>query len=182
MQVDPTPSASHSTPSQREIEVKIAEIQPDLRGYVVSISGSSADIDDIIQETNLFLWERQADFTTGTSFKAWAFKVAYFKCMATRRDNIRRGHVTFSENTIQKISLEAETRFSTDIDRVSALRRCIQKLKPSDQSILFQKYVRGESFTDSSKTTGKSVAAIHQIASRARIALRNCINQQISKS
>ncbi|MFD2159918.1 sigma-70 family RNA polymerase sigma factor [Rubritalea tangerina] len=178
----PTEPHSDAPPQANDLLQEIDAIQVDLRGYVISIAGSAEDIDDIIQETNLFLWERQNDFTPGTSFKAWAFKVAYFKSMAQRRDAIRRGHVTFSESTIQRISIEAENHFTPATDRVAALRHCLQKLKPDDQNILYQKYVKGASFTDFAKHLGKPVNSIHQIASRARLALRQCIQQQLSKS
>lgn len=182
MNPETTSQQNHQPISHNEMEEWIAGIQPDLRGYVISINGSAADIDDILQETNIFIWERQADFVEGSSFKAWAFRIAYFKSMAQRRDSARRGHVSFSESTIQRISVEAENFFHPANDRLSALQRCVKKLKPAEQNILFKKYVQGGSFTDFASNLGKSVAATHQIASRARVALRHCINQQISNS
>lgn len=104
------PDSSSAMPlPDSEIEGNIRAIQGDLRGYIISISGRSEDCDDTLQETNIFLWDRRTDFIPGTSFKAWAFKVAYFKVTASRRDRMRRGEIVFSEEMAQGLFVEAAT-------------------------------------------------------------------------
>lgn len=168
--------------SDREIETHIGSIQGDLRGYIISLSGHSDDCDDILQESNIFLWERRTDFQPGTSFKAWAFKVAYFKSMASRRDRVRRGEVVFSEDISQRISAEAGLHFGTRPDKISALRRCLGKLTTDELRLIKVKYQQQKSLSSFALQTGKSVDAIHKSISRVRLALRSCVENVLSSN
>ena len=179
------PSAGDSTPgelSDSESEARIEEIQSDLRGYIISLSGHGHDCDDILQETNLFLWERRADFQAGSNFKAWAFKVAYFKSMASRRDRVRRGEVVFSEDISQRISAEAGLHFGTRPDKISALRRCLGKLTTDELRLIKVKYQQQKSLSSFALQTGKSIDAIHKSISRVRLALRSCVENVLSSN
>ena len=167
--------------SQNEIELSIEAIQSDLRGYIISLSGHGGDCDDIIQETNLFLWERSDDFKRGTSFKAWAFRIAYFKAMAYRRDQVRRGEVVFSEDIMQEISAQAAAHFGRRRSQIRALRHCLSKLGSHELSILKIKYLSKTSLTKFAKQTGKSINGMHKTISRTRLKLRSCIENYSSK-
>lgn len=169
------------TLSDRDLESNIEAIQGDLRGYIISLSGHSDDCDDVLQETNIFLWERKDDFKAGSNFKAWAFKVAYFKSMASRRDSIRRGEVVFSEAIAQRISSEAEAHFEHRPDKLTALGSCLKKLKSEEYQLLQEKYINRNSLTDFAQQIGKSSDAVHKAASRLRLGLKSCIEQQLLK-
>lgn len=166
--------------SDQELESEIQAIQGDLRGYIISLSGHDAECDDILQETNIFLWERKSEFTAGSNFKAWAFKIAYFKSMANRRDNIRRGEVVFSEAIAQRISTEASSFFNTRPDTITALRRCLGKLSPDQLKIVNIKYQQEKSLSSFALQAGKSIDAIHKSISRIRRTLKLCIEKQLS--
>jgi len=163
-----------------DLETFIKSIQGDLRGYIISLSGSGDDCDDILQETNIFLWERRTDFQQGSNFKAWAFKVAYFKTMASRRDRIRRGEVVFSEDIVQRISAEAGIHFSDRPDKISALRVCLGKLSSDDLKLIRVKYQQRKSLSSYALQMGKSIDSIHKSISRARLSLRSCIENHLS--
>ncbi|WP_159434802.1 MULTISPECIES: sigma-70 family RNA polymerase sigma factor [Rubritalea] len=171
-----TPSAS-----SEQVEQWIADIQPDVRAYIISINGTGEDIEDIIQETNIFLWQRHSEFKPGTSFKAWAFRVAYFKTMAHRRDRIRRGEVVFDEAIFQRIASRAEETFSQQNDTLTALRHCVSLLKQEEQSIISEKYIKQRSLKEFAKEIGKSADSIHKSISRVRVKLAHCIKEQLNK-
>lgn len=166
--------------SERELESHIESIQSDLRGYIISLAGHDGDCDDILQETNIFLWEKKNDFEVGSNFKAWAFKVAYFKAMASRRDSIRRGEVVFSEDIAQRISSEANSYFSSRPDTINAMRICLGKLSTDHLKLINVKYQQGKCLSSFALQTGKSVDAIHKSISRIRRSLRACIDKQTS--
>lgn len=172
--------ASSSAMPDHDLEASIKAIQSDLRGYIISISGQGDDCDDILQETNIFLWERRADFQPGTNFKAWAFKVAYFKTMAYRRDRVRRGEVVFSETTTQRISTEASTHTNDQPDKLGALQRCLSKLSPDELRLIKIKYQQRKSLASFALQAGKSVDAIYKSISRIRQGLRACVQKELS--
>lgn len=166
--------------SHGEIEQWIADIQPDIRAYIISINGTGEDIEDIIQETNIFLWQRQHDYKPGTCFKAWAFKVSYFKSMAHRRDRIRRGEVVFDEAILRRIASKAEETFSQQSDNLLALRHCVSLLKKEEQRIISEKYINQRSLKDFAKELGKSADSVHKAISRVRVKLAHCIREQLN--
>lgn len=169
-----------SSLSDQEIEAKIMCIQGDLRGYIISISGDSNDCDDILQETNLFLWNSRFEFKAGTTFKAWAFKVAYFKTMANRRDRVRRGEVVFSEEISQRISTEAALHFGSRPDQITALRHCLGKLTTDEMRLIELKYQQKKSLSSFALEVGKSFDSIHKNISRIRLKLRSCIDNYLT--
>ena len=72
-----------------ELQSLLSQIQLDLKRFIVSLTGSQADVDDLVQETSLTIWEKRAEFEEGTNFKAWAFSIARFKVMSLNRDRYR---------------------------------------------------------------------------------------------
>lgn len=171
---------THGVLPDSEIEARIESIQSDLRGYIISLSGHGHDCDDILQETNLFLWDRRADFRPGSNFKAWAFKVAYFKAMANRRDQVRRGEVVFSEDIAQRISCQAETYFGSRPDTVTAMRHCLAKLSTEHLKLVMVKYQQRKPLTSYALQVGKSIDSIHKAISRIRQNLRICIEKELN--
>lgn len=165
--------------SDGEIEQEIEKLQLDLRRYVLSINGSMVDDEEVIQQTNIFVWERRLTFEAGTSFKSWAFSVARYKLKGLRRDAMRRGHVVFCEETVDLIADRAEQRFTDDTDRISYLRDCVMHLKKKDQHLILEFYMKGNSLTDYAARVGKSVSAVHKMVSRIRLKLRDCVHKKI---
>jgi len=47
------------------------------------------DVEDLMQETSMVIWQKRAQFEAGTDFKAWMFSVARFRVMAYWRDEKR---------------------------------------------------------------------------------------------
>jgi RNA polymerase sigma-70 factor (ECF subfamily) len=56
----------------------ITSSQQRLYAYIRSLLDNSASAWDVLQETNVVLWKKQAEFQMGTNFDAWAFTVARF--------------------------------------------------------------------------------------------------------
>jgi RNA polymerase sigma-70 factor (ECF subfamily) len=67
----------------------ITASQRKLYAYIHSLLDNSAAAWDVLQETNVVLWQKQAEFRPGTKFDAWAFTVARFQVMAWLRDRKR---------------------------------------------------------------------------------------------
>ena len=53
-------------------------------GYIRSIA-PGLNVDDVLQETNIVLWEKADTFQRGTNFKAFAFRIAHFKTLEALR-------------------------------------------------------------------------------------------------
>lgn len=165
-----------------DFEDLLAGMQGPLRTYIRSLLGPDAEADDVLQETNLFLVERWTDFQPGTSFKAWSFRVAYFKALACRRDRIRRDRVEFSESTLHRIAQRGAERYGQTEERHAALEHCLARMRPSDRALLAVRYTKGFSLTEHARRLRKSPAAVHKAISRLRLVLKQCVDRRLKTS
>lgn len=163
----------------RDFDSLLADAQPRLRGYVAALLGSWAEVDDLVQETNMVLLTKRETFEAGTNFIAWAFRVAFFKATTWRRDRMREGRVVLSETAFQELAAHAETAFEIRAPIEEALGACLRKIAPQERSLLDAKYLERRSLVDLAAALGCSANSLHQKISRIRLALRKCIDQHL---
>ena len=109
--------------------VLVTGAQRMLHAFILRLVPSLADADDILQETNLVLWSKQAEFTPGTDFRAWAFRVARYQVMAYRkRQSLDR--LVFGEELIDRLARLGEARRETFDDKRELLIRCLRAAQP----------------------------------------------------
>ena len=177
--------ADRRDPGQAEpdeaLSLEIRGLQPGLKEYVAGLLGGHDGVEDLVQETNLFLWEKRADFVPGTNFRAWAMRVAWFKVMAERRDRAREGRVVFGDSMLEQLAARAEERMPEADTRLRALRHCLERTRPQDRRLLDWKYGRSASLTDLAEATGRTATAVYKTISRLRLALRHCVENQLKE-
>ena len=106
-----------------------------LFGYLMAMLGNPDDAEDVSQETLLALWQSFGDFQPGTSFYAWARKVAYHRVLIYRRHRQRQG-VPWNESffaAVEEICSRQDDRLT---QYLQFLDQCIAKLSESDREIL----------------------------------------------
>jgi len=171
-------SFDNATDLERELE----KIQPALYAYVGSLTGGSAGVADVVQETNLLIWEKRDGFELGTNFKAWAFRIAYFKVLAHRRDSARRRKFVFNDELVLQLAEEAQDLFAeAALQRKEALEHCLGELGEEQRALLDKHYVDGVSLTDIAFRKRRKPDAVHKMISRIRLALRKCINTRLDR-
>ena len=109
--------------------------QDSLRAYAGALLGRASEVEDLIQETNLYLLSNEAKFEPGTNFKAWAFTAVYYRVLAWRRDRQRDRIELFSEETLEVIARASESCADAG-PRAEALQGCMERLPPSDRELL----------------------------------------------
>ena len=165
-----------------EVAARIRELQPMLLEFAAGLLGGADGADDVVQETNLFLWERRGEYEPGSDFRAWAMRVARFKVMAARRDQARENRLRFSDEMIERLAGRAEERVSGADLRLRALTECLARTRPQDRRLLEWKYAKRGSLTELAELAGESANSIHKKISRLRLALRHCVEKRISNN
>lgn len=157
---------------------------PGVRAYVASLLiGRRDEVDDVMQETALFVWTNREKLGEVENFTGWLFRIAYFKTRSRLRDLSRDRHTMFSEQLLEKLAEEAELQFS-DIDesRLLTLAGCIEKAPPDDRAILVWRYVDNRPLTELADRLGRTSASLHQRISRLRKTLRQCMDKNMTPS
>ena len=169
--------------SDSHIEASIAELQPALRAYVVSLVGGKSGLSDIVQETNILIWKKRSDFEPGTNFKAWAFRIAYFKALGHRRDEARRGRFVFNDELMLTLADEAQAMSRNNSnERLDVLKECVETLPESQQILVGQHYLEGISLSDIAGRSGRKDNAVYKEISRLRQVLRKCVQRKMGSA
>ncbi len=157
----------------------LTQAQPSIYAYILSLVLDHAQADDLLQETNLTLWNKADQFEAGTNFLAWACKVAYFKVLSHRRSKARDRHV-FNDELLDYLAERQEERSEQFERRREALRHCINRLTAYQQQLLTARYQAGGSVKVMAAKKGRSVGVISQTLYRIRCALNKCIESRLA--
>ena len=171
---------SHKPLSESEFVFLITRHQAAIYAYILTLHPDRVAAQDILQETNLVLCRKLADFEPGSHFSAWAFRVAYWQTMAYLKRVRRAGLVALDPDVLELVAHEAEEQLGDFEDRHLALKSCLQKLPAGDASILLAHYQRGESLAEISGRLGRTREALKQVLLRIRRSLRTCIERQLA--
>ncbi|MCX6875847.1 MAG: sigma-70 family RNA polymerase sigma factor [Verrucomicrobia bacterium] len=166
--------------SESEFVLLITRHQAAIYAYILTLHPDRVAAQDILQETNLVICRKLAEFAPGSNFKAWAFRIAYWQTMAQLKRVQRAGMVALEPEVLELVALEAEEQLVDFEDRHLALKVCLQKLPAGDASILLAHYQSGESLATISGRLGRSRDALKQVLLRIRRVLRTCIERQLA--
>ncbi len=168
-----------ATPNRIELFVQlIGKHQYQVHRYVLSLVANPHDADDLVQDTNLFLWREFHRFQEGTSFVSWACSVAYHEVLAWRKKKSRE-KLVFSEQFLSAVSSELVTRQEVHEHRFHALAQCIDKLPDHYRELLQMRYSQKGSVDSIAAQLGRTTEAIYRMLSRIRHTLFECINRSI---
>jgi RNA polymerase sigma-70 factor, ECF subfamily len=146
--------------------------------YIAKLLGNPNEAHNILQETNLVLWRKAAEFRLGTNFSAWAHNVAYWQVRAFVRDR-HRDRLVFSEELIEQLTSRDE-RSGVDADMRVALRHCLSQTSGPNLELLRQRYEAGLSIQALADRQGKKTSAVKVNLLRIRRALLKCIQAKLS--
>ncbi len=169
------------TDHESQIVALLTDIQLPLHHYVHSLMPGDSSAKDVAQQTNAKLWEKRADFTPGTNFKAWAFSIARYEVLNYRKSQARdaRLGLVFSDE-LEEVMTEELTNEPDDLDlRQDALRECLNKLRPADKDLILSRYFKNETLQDFANQAGRSVGGLKVTLHRLRNKLQSCIEHTL---
>lgn len=153
-----------------------------IRCYIVSIVHSISDIEDILQEVNIFLWEKKESFEAGTNFGAWACTVAYYKVLDHRRKLKKDGILVFNDTLCELLHQDSSVQPEAVNKKRIALSLCLKSLNNKERSLLLTRYESATNpMTEMSHSTGRTKASLRVTLSRLRTKLRDCITLRLGQ-
>jgi len=157
-----------------------SEYAPRVYGYICSLTSNCSDADDIFQETSIFLFENFAEFEAGTSFSAWACRVAHLKTLAALRQNRLLEHV--DEGFLEVLSEAALRATERSDQRKEALADCLKKLPARDRRLVELRYERGSNVKTIAETMRSSDSLVYKSLARIHDWLLKCIRRQVGEA
>ncbi len=167
------------TPEHLSAFVKLLTThQGDIRAFVISLLPGSPDVEDVVQETNLVLWNKRDKFELGTNFVAWALTTARFQVMKYRLRQKRDGRVMFSDELIDTLA-ETAPPSAPNNEHLLALEECLRKLSPKQRELISSRYSAGTSLRGQAEKTGTTAGSLRIALMRLRAGLRLCVERQL---
>jgi RNA polymerase sigma-70 factor (ECF subfamily) len=169
-----------STPDSRFIEA-LTRYQPVLEAFCHANLASRENAHDVLQQTNVKLWEKSADWNPETEFLPWAFAVTRFTMLSFFRDKMR-DRLVFDPDVIESMAAETETAATELPERQEALGHCLKKLTPDQRGLLHAHYTEGRPLREIARTTHRTESAVKMNLLRLRHSLGDCIQLQLRKT
>jgi len=152
--------------------------QESLRGYCYAKVAVWADAQDVLQATNIKLWEKEPEWDRSRPFLPWALGVARFTILAHYRDS-QRDRLVFEEDVMEAMEIHLQRTAEQTPDLVMALRHCLGGMAEEPREILKAHYVAGWSLEEVSHSTGRTVSGVKSLLLRLRRVLAVCVNREL---
>jgi RNA polymerase sigma-70 factor (ECF subfamily) len=144
--------------------------------YLLTLASNRSDAEEIYQEVAMTLWEKFDQFEEGTSFYAWARKVAFNKVGSFRQ--LRRHETILCTPEFLDSMNETVAEDSELLDaQHRAFARCFEKLPPRHRELIEERYRPGATPKTVAQQMGRSVSAIYQALSRIHNSLFECVRK-----
>jgi len=156
-----------------------AQHHSDILAYIYRLVHDRDDADDLFQRTSLVLWSKFASFEPGSSFLAWANKIAYFQVCNFLRTS-RRDRLRFSDAVLAKLAEVPPTTSEVRNRKLEALSECIEELERRDRDIVHQAYSGEHSMKELAARLGLASQTVYNRLGRIRNRLFACVSAKLT--
>jgi len=164
--------------SQQLVQKLFIEHVDELKGFVASLVPDPELVDDAVQETFVAVTARAAHYDPHQSFKTWLFVVA--------RDKLREvgGRAAaearpFADDVLE-VLVASHKGFAMKPDQMRFLDECIAMLAPQARRIVELRYQNSMKPRHVAKALGWTAGSVRVALSRARAAIRVCVEQKMA--
>lgn len=155
-----------------------------LNSYISALLPGDAEVPDILQKTNLVLWEKREEFDPEQNFKGWALSIAYWEARSWMTARKRKAWLIYDEEVVRTITnrftSNADTHGYHAPDTLNALRLCMTKLKDSDRLVVVNHYQHEKSLRECGEILGRSRDSLKVSLFRIRSVLRRYIKSHLA--
>jgi RNA polymerase sigma-70 factor (ECF subfamily) len=162
-----------------EFAVQLTKHQRQLHAFILSMVWNPAEADDVLQETNLVLWEKASEYDGSRPFTPWAMRFAQLQALAWLKRR-QRQRVVFDDDLVQLLATEAAEERSFDPRRI-ALAACLQKLTLAQRQLVLRRYEPQASVNAMAIAAGVTPKAISDRLRRIRQSLLLCIRKSLDQ-
>ncbi|TCO92419.1 RNA polymerase sigma-70 factor (ECF subfamily) [Chthoniobacter flavus] len=174
------PDGSDSSLPPADFIAHVTRAQRTLHAFILSIVRNAADADDVLQEANIVLWRKAAEYDATREFMPWAMRIAQWQALALLKKK-SRARVTFDDDLLALIAEEAMAEAAETDPRRVALAGCLEKLPDGQRALIARRYEPGSSVNALAEERGISPKALSEMLRRTRQMLLNCIERTLAQ-
>jgi RNA polymerase sigma-70 factor (ECF subfamily) len=125
-----------------------------------------ADVDDIVQDAFLTLWQKRRDLPYGAQIRQWIASTSRFHALNTRRTGLRRTAAEESD-PLRRAAIEPEQWVALEA-KLSAINRVLAAVSPLDRAAFERCVVDGLLYKQAASVLGISHPAVRNRLGRMR--------------
>ena len=167
-------------PPPAEFIADVTRAQRSLHAFIITLVRNAADADDVLQETNLVLWKKAAEFDRARPFMPWAMRIAQLQSLAYLKKK-QPTRPLFDPELLSLIANEEVDEWMQEEVRRGALAKCLEKLPREQRSLIARRYEPGSSVNAMSRERGTTPKALSEMLRRIRRSLLLCIERSLTR-
>ncbi len=144
---------------------------PSLRAFGVSLTQNSDKADDLVQETLVKAWDKQASFQPGTNLKAWLFTILRNEFYSQMRKRGREVQDSDGAMTA-RLAIHPSQHGSLDLED---FRTALETLPEDQREAIILIGASGFSYEEAAEICDCAVGTIKSRVSRARTRLQEIL-------
>lgn len=157
-----------------QVQQLFVQYQPELRAFALVLSADFVQADDALQETFLTVTAKASEFDLESNFLAWSRAILRFKILEARKRNKLP-----TIDCLDSLIASCPENWGS-AERMQMLTECVEALAPKSREIIAMRYQREHSPTQIAELLDRSVNSVNVALSKARQALRECMDRQLS--
>ena len=143
-----------------------------LRGLVALSLSERDDVLEVVQESFIDAWRGLDRFDTTREFGPWLRTICRNRTLKFLRDRLpqRKRELALVDEALIASPVEEPV-----VDRLAALRRCLERLDAAQRDLLERRYAEGIAVQELASALGKSPNAVSMILLRLKDVLHRCV-------
>lgn len=151
--------------------------QPRLYAFVLSLTGNATEADDILQNANVVLLQKQDAFRPDSNFCAWAMQIANFEVLRYRQSHAET-QKRYDDALLDQLTATAPNFAEEPSADLLAMRRCMSRLSTAERELLTLRY-GGSPLRTIAERLGRTTASLSQTLYRIRAKLAECAKRAL---
>lgn len=172
--------ASHVSDDAHRLKVQQLFMvhQQALLAYLLSIVPNPQDAQDILQDAFLVVSRKANTWTEGTNFFAWVCTIVRYEALHYSRSSKKR-MLPLDEDVMELLHCESPPLDNLDA-QIERLKECLKRLSPRARELIMLRYHTAQLPEQIATNVNWSVNSVRVALTRARQALRECIEQRLA--
>ncbi|QDV66703.1 RNA polymerase sigma factor [Rosistilla carotiformis] len=174
-----SPCEAQEALCDEQFVASIARSQVPLRAFLRTLLRCDADLDDVLQETNMVLWRKRVEYDPSRTFMSWACKIAHLQTLAYWKKHGRQRHQSLSEPMIAEIAAISAQQAEHANEKLTLLRSCLQQLNETRRRLLQSRYQKQVPVKLLAESQGRTAESLAMELFRIRVQLRGCVERKL---
>ena len=176
----PRPNRTDQAPRPDWFATLLASCQRPVFLYAMWLLHSAADAEEVVQQTNLVLWQKFDDYDPAMDFVKWACGIARYEVLKFREKQPRDKQL-FSDRFLSVLAAKSEPSVDLFDARRHALQCCLKKLAEGDRRLVLARYQPNATTATVAESLGRSVQGTRKALRRIRGALLACVLRTLTR-